>query len=196
MLEQRGAERVRLAGYSAGAAYALATAQRLGERVAGVGLIAPLVPLGIARALPGAGLPLSLSGASATVLARRIPALRRGIDAWTRRSRDYRGLPDASADAFLHSLTGALTRGPWPTIADLGLVLLREWGFDPGAIACGNVVIWQGRRDWQVPWPGTARLAERIPGAVLHLDPTANHHSVLTRHVDELLLELRATDPR
>jgi len=128
-------------------------------------------------------------------LARRIPALRRGIDAMTRRSRDYRGLPDASADAFLHSLSGALTRGPWPTIADLGIVMLREWGFDPAALACERVEIWQGRRDWQVPWIGTARLAERIPGARLHLDATANHHNVMTRHVDELMIALAAPAP-
>lgn len=194
ILELRGRERVLVAGYSAGAAYALAIAERLGDRVQGVGLLAPAAPFHLTGSLPGLGVTLQLSGASAMTLLRRVPAFRRGIASMSRHRPSHRGLPDASADAFVDSLAGAMRRGPWATIRDL-LLVLRRWEVDPAAVDCRRIVIWQGCRDWQVPWRGTARLSKRLRGARLHLDATADHHTVVMRHVDELLMELVEEQP-
>lgn len=48
------------------------------------------------------------------------------------------------------------------------------WGFDPADISV-PVMLWHGGTDTVVPAAHTAWLAERIPGAVLVIEPTAGH---------------------
>ena len=190
LLDDLGIERLALSGYSAGCAYAVACAAAWPERVTALGLLAPAAPRAITGVLPSISLPILASNGFGYAIAARIPPLRRAIAAVAHRTGDFRGLPDASADAFLASLSGAFAQGPWAAIRDLWLVL-RPWRVDLAALRIPTVV-WQGRRDAVVGWAGTSRLARRIPGVVFRTDEGANHFSVVTRHVDELLAELRA----
>lgn len=183
-----GLERFAVSGYSAGGAYAAACAAAWPDRVAALGILAPAAPRSLTGSLPGVSLPILASNGFAYAIAAHIPPLRRAIAAVAHRTGDFRGLPDASTDAFLASLGGAFVQGPFEIVRDL-LLVLRDWDVDPGTIRVPTVV-WQGQRDSVVRWRGTARLAARIPGAKLRVDQGANHFSIFTRHVDELLTEL------
>ncbi len=186
----QGWSRFGVVGYSAGGAYALGTALRLPERVTGVGLMAPAGPPEYTGTLMGPNLAV-FAGAAAVAAPlgrnRVFTSARHGVG--RRLDRGF-GLPDASGDAFLDSVVGAFLRGPRGVVRDLALVLFN-WGFDPAQLDPSILVtMWQGRRDSSVPWRGSMRLARRIPNCEFHLDRTANHFSIYTRHADEVLGKL------
>ena len=74
---------------------------------------------------------------------------------------------------------------------DDGLAIVREWGFDPAAIAA-RVAVWHGRHDAMVPFGHGEWLAEQIPTAEPHFLDDAGHLSMWAR-ADEILRGLAAT---
>ena len=70
---------------------------------------------------------------------------------------------------------------------DDGLALVREWGFDPAAIA-GRVAVWHGRHDAMVPFDHGEWLASEIPSEQHFLDD-AGHLSMWAR-ADQILSDL------
>jgi pimeloyl-ACP methyl ester carboxylesterase len=102
-------------------------------------------------------------------------------------------LTDEFAAYFEHSGRRGRAQGVvgW---RDDGLAIVRDWGFDPAAIAT-RVAVWHGRQDAMVPSGHGEWLAARIPSAVSHfLDGTG--HLSLWEHVDEILGELTDTPVR
>ena len=190
VLDTLGIDRLAISGYSAGCAYAVACAHAWPERVAVLGLLAPAAPRSLTGALPGVSLPILASNGFTYAVARRIPFLRKLMNSVAHRTGDFRGMPDASAEAFLASLEGAFRQGPKATLWDLWLVLTK-WSVEPSRLHNLPVVVWQGKRDAVVRWRGTERLAASIPTSRMRFDAGANHFSIFTRHADELLDELR-----
>ncbi|WP_282851401.1 alpha/beta fold hydrolase [Gulosibacter sediminis] len=186
----RSWSRFAVVGYSAGGAYALATALAMPEQVSGVGLLAPAGPPQYTGMPMGPNLAI-FAGAAASVGALGHNSLFTSARQRAGLGLDRRfGLPDASGDAFLDSVVGAFRRGPRGVALDLSLVLF-DWGFDPAELDQSiPVTMWQGKRDLSVPWRGSMQLARRIPNCEFHLDRTANHFSVYTRHADEVLSKL------
>jgi pimeloyl-ACP methyl ester carboxylesterase len=69
------------------------------------------------------------------------------------------------------------------------LQVIRPWGFDPTAIGV-PVSVWQGAKDRMVPFGHGRWLADRVPGARVHLFDDEGHISLAVR-IPEMLTELR-----
>lgn len=77
---------------------------------------------------------------------------------------------------------------------DDDLAFVGDWGFDPAAIST-PVSIWQGSEDRMVPFPHGRWLAERLPGAAVHLEPGEGHLSLVLARFDDIVAELAARLP-
>jgi pimeloyl-ACP methyl ester carboxylesterase len=73
---------------------------------------------------------------------------------------------------------------------DDDLAFVADWGIELSTISC-TVTIWQGEHDRMVPDSHARWLADRIPGATLHLDAAEGHISIMLR-ADEILDDLLA----
>jgi pimeloyl-ACP methyl ester carboxylesterase len=179
-----------LVGVSAGGPFAAACAARLGGRVRGLTLIAPLgAPGWPTRGMaPGQRLVLPVArhapafsswflGRLAT-LATRSPRLFLRLVASGLPPADRRALAQpAMCEAFLAGYTLAFRRGTWGVAQDLR-VLMRPWGFELGSITVPTS-IYYGDADTTVP-PQHARLfAAAIPGAQLQRHSGHGHFSLL-----------------
>jgi pimeloyl-ACP methyl ester carboxylesterase len=72
---------------------------------------------------------------------------------------------------------------------DDDLAFVRDWGFDPTAIAV-PVSVWQGRQDRFVPFRHGEWLASRIPGARAHLLEEHGHISLALASFGAILDDL------
>lgn len=90
------------------------------------------------------------------------------------------GEPDEAMSLF----TRAFQNGPHGVVADYA-ALGQPWGFDVSAIVA-PVKVWQGTDDTMVPLFHAEQLAERLPGATLHLWPGEGHLGTIA-HVGEIL---------
>lgn len=69
-------------------------------------------------------------------------------------------------------------------------VSFRPWAFDPALVRCPTS-LWYGEQDPQHAVRQGSWLADRIPGAVLHVNPATAHLSTLLTQWDLILRELR-----
>lgn len=73
-------------------------------------------------------------------------------------------------------------------VRDDGLAAVAPWGFDLAGITV-PVAVWQGREDAMVPFAHGRFLADRVPGARVHLFEDEGHLSLIGR-IDEILGDL------
>ncbi|MFB6184452.1 MAG: alpha/beta fold hydrolase [Haloarculaceae archaeon] len=190
-------ERAGVVGFSAGGAFALATAHAYPDRVRAVSLVSALAPPSMVEGL-GSRSQLIFAALS------RAPWLARGpyrAAAYFARNDPERLLdflatnfspadeavfedPD-TADAVVADVREAFRQGTrWPAY-ETGLVA-REWGFDPTDVTV-PVSVWHGRDDRSVP-PAVARaVAEAIPATSLDLLDAEGHYSTLVNHPRPIL---------
>ncbi len=202
LADQLGFDEFSVMGYSGGAAAALATASRLGSRVAVVGLVSPWGPPdrpgayeGVAwserlsdrlagrapaatRVLFGAlGLVLRLApGAMARVLSRRLEGA-----GWTE---DHSG---SLAPETLGPIRESLRQGGAGPAQDLHQIVL-PWGFDVATVG-SPVRIWHGDQDPEIPLHHARYLAAAVPDGKLEI-LVGGDHLALFAHGDEILTGL------
>jgi pimeloyl-ACP methyl ester carboxylesterase len=91
----------------------------------------------------------------------------------------------AVARAYVEAVLECFRSGPRGAQLDTALVL-REWGFDPSAIAV-PVRLWHGERDTDVA-PVIGRwLAEAIPGCRAEFLPDEGHISLIVNRAEAIL---------
>jgi pimeloyl-ACP methyl ester carboxylesterase len=103
---------------------------------------------------------------------------------------DRAALTDEFADYMAASFRAAVSTGiaGW---RDDDLAFVGDWGFDLGAIAT-PVSVWQGAEDRMVPYAHGRWLADRLPGATVHLDPAEGHLSLVLTAFEDIVAELVA----
>jgi pimeloyl-ACP methyl ester carboxylesterase len=106
---------------------------------------------------------------------------------------DRKALTDRFADYMAASCRGAVSGGiaDW---RDDDLAFVRDWGFDLSAFNV-PVAVWQGGLDRMVPFAHGRWLADRLPGAAVHLDPAEGHLSLVLNAFDDIVAELMAHLP-
>ena len=76
---------------------------------------------------------------------------------------------------------------------DDDFAFIKDWGFALEEIRV-PVSFWQGSEDLMVPQAHMAWQADRVPGAVMHLEPGEGHFSLMVtnfgRMLDEALTHL------
>ena len=207
VLDHIGAERCVTLGWSGGGPHALASAALLPGRVVAATTIASVGPYGIDDLDFLAGMGQGNIEEFGAALAGE-PPLAAALD---EAAVELRGAgPDkvvASMSTLLPDedravLVGEVGEELAAQIAEgvrLGasgwidddLAFVNHWGFSVDDITV-PVFVWQGDRDLMVPFAHGRWLADRIPGAVAHLQPGEGHISVFINRVDEVLDELAA----
>ena len=186
VLDRLGIERCVVFGGSAGAPYALATAVRLGKRVAELFLVGGVAH---ARMVRTAGVPMRwlVDFAENDVLRERIvPGLQELLKnpvvtkTWLQMSVTAEGqvMPSAAATQLLanrlsESWLEGLSAGDEGVQTDLRL-LTNPWDFDHTALRC-PVRIVHGGRDGVVPIEHARWYVRHLPGARLKIMPRHHH---------------------
>lgn len=195
--------KIRLAGVSAGAPYALACAALLPERVVKVAIVNGVGPPGtmagarfrlrnrlglmLARRAPALLHPLAWGMAS---LARSNPQLYLAMVASSLGESDRRALEDPCVRAmFAEDLAEAFAQSSDAFVRDLALIA-GDWGFDLGAVRA-PLRLWHGDDDQAIPPSGARAIAARVRGAELTRLPGRGHFLVfeLWREILAWLLE-------
>jgi pimeloyl-ACP methyl ester carboxylesterase len=198
LLDHLDLEGTILLGWSAGGLCALAAATVLGDRVRGIGLIAPVPPV---EAYQDAAVVAALgAGRRGFVeLAREVPAaelapevapylvpdpltsagaLEHVLDAAGERGRqELAGVPGA-AEALVRGLEASVQQGRGALVDDL--VRQLEPGLDLTEVGA-PVRTFHGAEDGTSPPEVGAWLVARLPNAVLDLSPEAGHHLLFPR---------------
>jgi pimeloyl-ACP methyl ester carboxylesterase len=205
VLDALGADRCLVAGKSGGGPHALATGALLGDRVAAVLSIAGVRPYGDGF-LDGMGednieeFALALEGEHALrPFVERHREVMKDADPDTMAAELATLLPEVDRavltsevgrDTVAGLRAGVQVVDGW---IDDDLAFTRDWGFDLRDIAVPTYV-WQGSADLMVPFAHGQWLAERIPGAVAHLEEGEGHFSIavgaMGRMLDEVLRHL------
>lgn len=197
-------DRFAVLGVSGGGPYALACAARIPERLSRVALVCPLAPA-VRRDLTAGMVTLNRRALS---LAARTPSLARlvlGLVARLARRypdrffahmdasappADQPVLADPRHRALLAASTVEALRQGGRGLAHELVLLGRPWDFDLADVPL-RVPIWQGLDDNIVP-PAMARyLAEALPRGEPHYIPGEGHVSLIVRHLEAVLGELR-----
>jgi pimeloyl-ACP methyl ester carboxylesterase len=198
-----GLGRFAVLGWSGGAPYALACADRLGDRVTSVALVSGVVPFGtpgVAAAThptPRRFFRLCLTspplGRTMLRLMRlgveRDPAafLRQTAEALPQVDREILAQP-AVADAYRGALSACLRPGPVGAQADTALAVGR-WEMSLSTLA-PPVTLWHGGQDGEAPLIGARWLADQVPGSRLNVLPDEGHLSLVAHHGGQILKEL------
>jgi len=198
LLDHHGLNKVAVTGRSGGGQHALALAAQHPDRVTAVSVIVGASPLNEAEAS-------GLVGINAEAYARA----KQGWDALHEFLQEMRErllnegmarvLADAPADDQERMADPAWQRGNAEDLAealrqgaegwtDEGIVLDRDWDFDPGRIRA-SVVWWHGRGDLNAPFTAAERAVARVPGAKLEVLAGEGHFATLA-HTEEILREL------
>jgi pimeloyl-ACP methyl ester carboxylesterase len=201
LADDLGWERFAVLGASGGAPFALACAQRLGDRVGPVALVAGVAP----PDLPGMDRSAAVAGKAANPVLRRLrywlPALglRAGrgdriaagiVDALGPEDREALADPPVAA-MFRRVVADALAR--WGrTAADEAGLLLRPWDIDLHAVT-QDVRVWHGRRDTRIPFRVARSLVDLLPRASCRVWPEHGHFSWATS--DDLAEIVAHLDP-
>jgi pimeloyl-ACP methyl ester carboxylesterase len=189
-------------GVSGGGPHAAVCARFLPTRVQAAAIVSGVAPL----ADPGSEEGMMRANQRITSLARRAPlALRPMFGGMTALGRRWpeKALqmftkqlppPDAAVllrpavhDAFLRDLRHASSTTGQAGAQDFRL-FARDWGFGLEDITV-PVRIWQGDVDRNVPPEHARRLADRVPGAVLHECP-GEGHLLFVDHTGDILGEI------
>jgi pimeloyl-ACP methyl ester carboxylesterase len=206
VLDEIGASRCLVAGWSGGGPHALACGARL-PAAAGVLVIAGVAPyeadgldwlegMGednvaeFSAALKGEdelrpyllGAREELSGATAQDLIDGLQSLLPEVDRAC--------LTGEFGEDMAASFAEALRSGVEGMVQD-DLAFARPWGFDLAEISV-PVAIWQGSADLMVPFAHGQWLASRLPGAHVHLEDGEGHLSIGIGALDRMLDELVA----
>jgi len=200
ILDDLGAERCLVGGQSGGGPHSLATAALLPDRVAAAIVVCGVRPYGPGF-LDGMGqdnldeFGLALEGEDA--LAPYLLQQREGL---------LGAQPDQVIEAMSTLLpppdravlTGELGRDLLANLAggaesiygwlDDDLAFTRAWGFELEDIRV-PVSFWQGTEDLMVPHSHMPWQAQRVPGAVMHLEPGEGHLSLQVNHFGAMLDE-------
>jgi pimeloyl-ACP methyl ester carboxylesterase len=184
-----GIDRLGVSGWSLGGCFALAAADRLGDRATGVALIASTIPV----TWPGMLRELNRMDRWFTVMSRRGPgrdaehvtfaamgAVARSAPSLFARSA---GFPSTSG-GLLSAAVGEGLRHP-AAVIDEYRILDSPWGFDPAEIRTPTR-IWQGDDDDLVPVRWSRRLHDAIDGSILTMVPKGTHY-LAADHWDEIL---------
>lgn len=195
--------RVRLAGISGGAPYALACAALLPDRVVKTAIVSGVGPPGTMPASE-----LRLKNRLGLMIAPRAAWLLRPF-AWGMGSLG-RNDPDAYLDAvaeylnaadrrllerqdvrvmFAEDLAEAFAQSAAAFTRDLALIA-SGWGFDLGAVR-SPVKLWHGTEDRAIPAGAAQAIAARVRGAKLSLLPGEGHFLVFERWPEILAWLLR-----
>ncbi len=190
--DELGLDRVRVAGVSAGAPYALACAATLGARVIRTAVVSGVGPPGSTPASRSlfirAGMALALRAQwsirpfvlAASSLARRAPE--RYVDAVAARmnaaDREILARPAVRA-MFAEDLREAFAQSGAAFAQDLALIA-APWPFDPARID-SPVALWHGDADRMIPRAGAEALARIVPHASFHRVPGAGHFLAFDR---------------
>jgi pimeloyl-ACP methyl ester carboxylesterase len=195
--------RIRLAGVSGGAPYALACAALLPERVLKTAIVSGIGPPGT---MPGSQ--LRLKNRLGLLIAPRAAWLLRPF-AWGMGSlglSDPEGYLDAVAEylnpadrrllerqdvraMFAEDLAEAFAQSGAAFTRDLALIA-RDWGIDLGAVRA-PLRLWHGTEDRAIPASAAQALAARVRGAELTLLPGEGHFLVFERWPEILAWLLR-----
>lgn len=188
-----GIDRVRLAGISGGAPYALACAALMPERVVKTAIVSGLGPPG---SMPGAR--MVLRNRLGVLIAPRAPWLltpfARGMrslalddpqayldmvgESLNAADREVVARPEVRA-MFTEDLAEAFAQSSGAFVRDLALIA-GDWRFDLGAVR-SPLRLWHGTEDRAVPAAAAQALAARVPGAQLTLLPGEGHFLVFER---------------
>lgn len=199
-----GLGRFPLLGVSGGGPYALAAAERLGDRIAVLGLVCALGPVYepsvlhamqwparvgfvLAQRRP-ALLPLVYGGLSASLL-RRYPALVEKLLTVSSPASDREVLTTGGLGQALRDwVQEALRQGPRAALQDFRRYAL-PWLVDWQRLR-RPVLLWHGTADATVPLRHSQRLAELLPHAHLRVLPGEGHFSLPVHHAKAILREL------
>ena len=203
ILDHLGADRCITGGQSGGGPHALATGALLPDRVAAVIVgcgVRPYVddPAGFLEGMGAANIDefgLALEGEEA--LRPFVMHEREGIMAGTPESVtealasllppvDRQCLDDqVGVDLIANLQGGARVPDAW---IDDDFAFTKHWGFELEDIKV-PVAFWQGSEDLMVPQAHMAWQAERVPGAVMHLEPGHGHFSLMVADFGRMLDE-------
>jgi pimeloyl-ACP methyl ester carboxylesterase len=196
---QLGIDRFAVLGVAAGAAYALACAWKLPDRLTATLLASPVVALSMSDRPPGEPLLARIVSESAVKAPWTIRVAMTGLELMARRSpeqavdRMAASAGDADRDAFARpevrtmlaaSLAETFRSGARGAARDLRLAT-ADWGV-PFADVVAPVTIWHGDADTEVPDDTVRRLAAALPHGEVRPVPGAGHHLTLS-HPDLLL---------
>jgi pimeloyl-ACP methyl ester carboxylesterase len=205
LLDEIGAERCLVAGWSGGGPHALACAALLPDRVVGTLSIASVAPYAaegldwragmgednleefgaatqgeeVLRALLDAVRP-ELEHLAAGDLSSSMTSLLSPVDA------------DALTGEFAVELAASFREAVAPGVdgwLDDDLAFTRPWGFELAEIAVPTL-LWQGSEDLMVPFAHGQWLAARLPNVTAHLEPDEGHLSILVGSFERMLDEL------
>lgn len=196
LINALGIKRFRVMGYSMGAPYALACAQALSERVAGVSVIGGLAP-NIFSTEVTAAMPPSIN--AIYVMAKNDPAdfpgaLQSMIPDADTLFAAFAGMisepdkmlmmrPDITS-SFKRDCAETLAQGQAAIATDF-ILAANSWGFDLETIHA-HVHIWNGIEDLNVPSAMAEYLAKKLPHNQIRLLP-GEGHLCLFNHWKEIL---------
>jgi pimeloyl-ACP methyl ester carboxylesterase len=204
LADHLGLDRFAVFGHSGGGPHAAVCAALLPDRVTAAALVSGVAPLG----RPGSEEGMMPFNQMSVRLGRRAPVLLRPVFAVTALARHW---PDRALDAMLRQLPPAdqavLSRPEVRAVMERDVrhwgprtgraaaqdfeLFIAEWGFALEEISV-PVHVWQGTADVNVPAAHGRRLAEQIPGAILHECPDEGHFLVAD-HYGEILRAVTAT---
>jgi pimeloyl-ACP methyl ester carboxylesterase len=203
-----GAERFYLVGHSGGGSPALGEAAQLPDRVRAVAVLATFAPPDAEGLDWRAGLDAAngeelaafeAGDVALQALLERFAVEFRAIKHGSQVRDAFRGsccqadldtLEGRFLDYQLESFPRAVEGGIWGWLDD-DKAVWSDWGFDLTQIAV-PISIWQGGEDGIVPTAHGEWLADRVPGARLHLLPEDGHLSIMRCHYGAILDELIA----
>ncbi len=208
ILDQLGADRFYVTGWSAGGPHALACATLLPQRVIAAATIAGAAPYGMPD-MPdwAAGQDPETLEKMADARAGRLGELQSLLEREEPTFAHVTGdqiiaalgnLPDvdkaaltgAVADFLAANIREAYRNGIWG-MYDEDIALARDWGFDLSQIRV-PMAVWQGTKDEMVPFAHGQWLANNVPHAQAHLLPGLAHLSLVFGYFDKVLDNLIA----
>jgi pimeloyl-ACP methyl ester carboxylesterase len=207
VLDQLGAERAYVVGWSGGGPHALACAALLPDRVIGTTTIASVAPYAAKGLDWFAGMGAE-NVEEFTATLEGPASIKRFLDGAWPTFRDVsagdvatalgdlvddvdRGALAGTFAAFLAAQVREGLRRSHDGWLDDDLAFARPWGFDLGSIR-GTVHIWQGAHDRMVPFAHGQWLAAHIPTACVHLYPEHGHLSLAVDSFPAILDEMIA----
>lgn len=203
-----GIARFHVIGVSGGAPYALAVAEQLDDRVAGIALVCGLGEFVGDNATSGMN-----SAAALAIDFRRHwpqlghwaythligPTLRRFPDSIFRilvghaTEADREVLADnAVRDAIIASYIEAFRQGSTGPAHELGLIT-SPWEIDLAKVG-HRVHLWHGEADQTVPIRMAERHVHLLPNVSTHFVPNEGHFSLIARYMHAVLAELRGQE--
>jgi pimeloyl-ACP methyl ester carboxylesterase len=210
ILDELGADRFYVTGWSAGGPHALACAALLPQRVIAASTIAGVAPYGAKNLNWEAGQDketIEKIQAAINDPDKLQSLLEREEPTYAHVTGDQiiaalGDLPEVDkavlsgplGDFLADNIREAFRNGIWG-IYDENIALSHDWGFDLSRINV-PVAVWQGAKDKMVPFAHGQWLANNVPNAQAHLLPEDGHLSLVFGYFDKVLDNLIANGKR